>query len=527
MPVPAVASTMRALLLFTSINVGAGYFTSEGSGGPVDKSSGAFATWQLPLIPKDTGGTGGSAPPDCVVSKLATAAGPASRQRCTARSGTIITPWAAVRPELRLQRSATLQLFFSPSWNPSSMNTAIIFGAALNTTFLYMQLVNSSGGYINSCPAPTAQRVLWPTAPIGTTPANPGISPVNLANVSELGWQPMLPRVDLVLPRALVISDGVIITIPGVPSDGAARAEIFLRLYSALLPLLLPADNSNIPLESWSSIATRSAHDLLHRNGSGVLTPAGRLLRVYYNDFRTTNVELIAQLDVLTATRRWNRSSDIHRQLSAAVHATNWFHNELGSIEDITAEHVITPNDGMIFDSFFLLNHLVKLGELASDGDLWARRLLLSSVDRLIMMGRHFQYVFGIYKPLPLQKSSLPGFTGYIEERSDAYGYLYIMMLAHQLTGNTTFLQEVCTATTVATTSICHILVTPPFALAGEGCARATRGTPPARVLQPVRPSWVLRMGCHGFVDARECDGRTGRCAGVTVIDHAPLESCL
>ena len=80
---------------------------------------------------------------------------------------------------------------------------------------------------------------------------------------------------------------------------------------------------------------------------------------VYYNDFRATNVELIAQLDVLTATRRWNSSSGIQRRLSAAVRATPFFHPELQSLCDFPATTKIT--DALVFDSFFYLNAMIKL----------------------------------------------------------------------------------------------------------------------------------------------------------------------
>ena len=215
---------------------------------------------------------------------------------------------------------------------------------------------------------------------------------------------------------------------------------MFLRLYTALLPLVLPATHTQV--DDWQQLALRSEDDITNRNGTGVLSNAGRLLRVYYNDFRLTNIELIAQLDVITSIRHWSNSSTLAHQLAAAVRGVDFYHPELHSISDMTASHVVTSGDGMLFDGFFLLNHLVKLGEMAIDSDMWARGMFLRSLDHIIEMGREFGYVFGIYKPLPLQKASLPGFKGFIEERSDAYGYLYVMMLAHTLTGNSTFLAE-------------------------------------------------------------------------------------
>lgn len=377
------------------------------------------------------------------VSSLTTAAGVATRQTWTAEKGAVLTPWTKTRPDLRLPGTASsVTLYFSPSWNPSSLaGGAMIYGTVRNTTLLYLQMVNSSGPYLDACPVVTAQEVLWPTCPMGTTPASPGDSPTVVDGVMELGWRPPLPKADLVLQRDLVVSDSVLITSPGMPVNAGERASLFLRLYTALLPLLLPSTHTRV--DDWQQLALRSADDIANRNGTGVLSSGGRLLRVYYNDFRLTNIELIAQLDVITSIRHWSNSSTLAQELATAVRRIDFYHPELRSISDMTASHVITPGDGMLFDGFFLLNHMVKLGEMAvDDDDTWARGMFLQSIDHIIEMGREFGYVFGIYKPLPLQKATLPGFKGFIEERSDVYGYLYVMMLAHSLTGNSTYLAE-------------------------------------------------------------------------------------
>lgn len=376
------------------------------------------------------------------VSSLTTAAGVATRRTWTAEKGAVLTPWTETRPDLRLPAAASsMTLYYSPSWNPSSLaGGAMIFATVRNTTFLYLQMVNSSGPYLDACPAITAQEVLWPTCPMGTTPASPGDSPTVIDGVAELGWRPPLPKADLVLQRNLVVSDSMLITSSGIPFGAGERASVFLRLYTALLPLVLPS--AHMRVDDWQQLALRSKDDIANRNGTGVLSSAGRLLRVYYNDFRLTNIELIAQLDVITSIRHWGNNSNYVQELATAVRRIDFYHPELHSISDITASHVISPGDGMLFDGFFLLNHMVKLGEMALADDTWAKGVFLRSIDHIIDMGREFDYVFGIYKPLPLQKATLPGFKGFIEERSDAYGYLYVMMLAHSLTGNSTYLAE-------------------------------------------------------------------------------------
>ena len=204
------------------------------------------------------------------VSSLTTAAGVATRRTWTAEKGAVLTPWTKTRPDLRLPGTASsVTLYFSPSWNPSSLaGGAMIYGTVRNTTLLYLQMVNSSGPYLDACPVVTAQEVLWPTCPMGTTPASPGDSPTVIGGVMELGWRPPLPKADLVLQRDLVVSDSVLISSPGMPASAGERASLFLRLYAALLPLVLPSTNTRV--DDWQQLALRSEDDIATRNGTGL-----------------------------------------------------------------------------------------------------------------------------------------------------------------------------------------------------------------------------------------------------------------
>ena len=81
---------------------------------------------------------------------------------------------------------------------------------------------------------------------------------------------------------------------------------------------------------------------------------------------------------------------------------------------------------------------------MAAGGDLWALALLLRSIDHLIYLARSLKYVWPVrYNPVTLEP--LPPPNGG-EERSDVYGYMYLMMRTHELTGNATLLQEAVAA---------------------------------------------------------------------------------
>jgi hypothetical protein len=211
-------------------------------------------------------------------------------------------------------------------------------------------------------------------------------------------------------------------------------------MYSSLLPFLIPDGEEQQRVEDWASLAAKSELDL-RRNGSQVLFHGQQLLRSYYNDGRA-GAESVTQLDVLEPLRRWNSSCALHETLTASMKAISFFHEEIGCIADTPAVDVM--NNGTVLDGWYVLNPTIKLVEMAAGGDKWALTLLLRSIDHLIYLGRALKYVWPVrYNPMTLE--ALPPPSGG-EERSDVYGYMYLMMKAHQLTGNATLLQEALAA---------------------------------------------------------------------------------
>ena len=74
-----------------------------------------------------------------------------SRRTCTLPAGMALGPGTAMQPDLLAIGGAAVDvtLFASPSWNQwSAAGAPIIYGAAGDTTFPYVQLLNSSGAYV-------------------------------------------------------------------------------------------------------------------------------------------------------------------------------------------------------------------------------------------------------------------------------------------------------------------------------------------------------------------------------------------
>ena len=108
-----------------------------------------------------------------------------------------------------------------------------------------------------------------------------------------------------------------------------SRARVFLKLYSAALPLLLPDPATVVQqgqgVDAWSRVASRSAADLL-LDASATVVNGSRLLRAYYNDSRVGLAEFVTKLDVLEPLRRWDRSHPLHLSLTDALHRTSFYH---------------------------------------------------------------------------------------------------------------------------------------------------------------------------------------------------------
>jgi hypothetical protein len=177
----------------------------------------------------------------CAHSTLNMDVGTASRQTCTLPPNAAA---AASISDLVLDSPQDVVIYFSPSWNTwSASGSAMIYGAVptSNMTFLYVQLVNSSGEWLDACPLSAYGSMLTPTVPMGSAGGAPGLSPSRLASVSSIGWVPPLPTAAGFRPiRSLTVSDGVLFTVDGVAPDGQERASQFVAMYSALLPKLLP-----------------------------------------------------------------------------------------------------------------------------------------------------------------------------------------------------------------------------------------------------------------------------------------------
>ena len=217
-------------------------------------------------------------------------------------------------------------------------------------TFLYAQLLNSSGPLLDACPLPNwggQMEPVYPAAARVWAAGAAGTSPVDVQNVSSLGWRPPLPATELTLLAELTVSDGLLLSLRGIPANATQRASVFLELYAAMLPLVTPATTTQV--KDWSAVAAQSERDLRRADGAMVTYQGQQLLRSYWNDGRA-GAESVTQFSVLEPMRRWNHSCALHTTLTASLKAISFYHPEIGCIADSPAVSIM--NNGSVLDGW-------------------------------------------------------------------------------------------------------------------------------------------------------------------------------
>jgi hypothetical protein len=115
--------------------------TVSGSG------SGAGLTWQPP-----------NSAANCTLSKNSLF------ERFTCVLPAVVGPDTVFAPQL-YRVAAGLDVFFSPSWNAwSGSGSGVVYAAvpSFNTSFFLVQLLNSTGMWLDACPLPTWGETLVP-----------------------------------------------------------------------------------------------------------------------------------------------------------------------------------------------------------------------------------------------------------------------------------------------------------------------------------------------------------------------------
>lgn len=322
------------------------------------------------------------------------------------RSNFVLLPTMERQPELYIKQP--LQVFYSPSGFSGAPLIYGTIGHPPHSTFLYIQNLSTLGELMDS--------------------ASHLPSPPVVAKGQEIGWQGMPIDYPLKVREDLPISDAYLLILPQVPKDAQERAEIFLRMLDALLPLFSPAGSE---VKDWEEVAETSL-EWLERKGNWSKVEGKDYLLAYVNA-PWQGGELITQLEILEPLLRYQKEKGKEHPLFSKLKAgLTAFYQP--SIRSVANNLPFDPNGRG--DSWYLMLHLVKLADMACLEDEEARQIFRDSLPYAIKFAHNVNYRFPVFHAWR-DAQPLGG-----EERDAIYGYLYAMVRACEIFGEESYLRE-------------------------------------------------------------------------------------
>lgn len=229
------------------------------------------------------------------------------------------------------------------------------------------------------------------------------------------------------------IYDSYVYLAPGEPDDEAAMFRRYLDQVSAIYDLIaVPED----PLPDWTDLGRRTLADL-EDPGAWVELDGQRYWRAYVGDTRQS-AELITQLDVGLAAARYGEGADLAAEISRGL--PNFYNPRFAMVQN-SGPLSVTGDQGR-GDTWYELGHALKLAEWGLMGDETARQLALDSAETWMDYAHAVDYEFHLFYNFPDPAALERAWKGTGREPDCAGGYAYYMLLLHELTGRTRYLEE-------------------------------------------------------------------------------------
>ncbi len=348
---------------------------------------------------------------------------------------------AALRCTVRLTPAADLLL---PAWprdlypldahgDPAGAKGAVHAAQrGLNTGLVYLSLSQPRFGsllYVQNLTALNDYFAITETLPDGCVG---GLWP-------ELGYLPPTSESKpLSSGREITVSDVFLQWSDVVPQTPQKSARLFLDLLAGVYARMeRPAPQ----YRDWPRKAKETLHDLEHAPEATIQHYG----HVYLHPYTAAEYpDSMVQLTVLTPLREYaawrGRALPFVDALKAGV--PRFFDAKLGAIRRYLPNVGEDKNPDEV-DSWYLYHPLANLARLAKAGDEKAKALFLGSLDFGIQTARHFKYQwpvqFNIQTLEIITSARKPDEPG----QSDVGGlFAYVMMQAHDLTGEGRYLQE-------------------------------------------------------------------------------------
>ncbi len=314
---------------------------------------------------------------------------------------------------------------------PVAGNNLFLSDGKLGSTILYLSNYTALGPYFDR----TQSGVTQPNFPYpraGTKGSLVGVSGGSFGYVPPPSSLASLPR-----KKTTVVVSSYLYLEPAIPSAESDVATAYVR---ALDTVDSAVGQPSVPAADWQTLAAKSAADIA-ASSNWVTVNGHQYLRSYVSDTRSAP-ELLTQAGVLAGVRAYEARSKTSVPFDATLDT------DLPTYYDPLYGTVMNdlPHDPSARgESWYFVDNLISLLQLAQTGDDTAKKLLLQSVDAVIKLAHVNGYEF----PQNFAYSDFNG-SGSQVEHDVAGGYAWLMLGLYDLTGNAQYLDE-------SKTSIAHV----------------------------------------------------------------------
>lgn len=326
-------------------------------------------------------------------------------------------------PDVTLVHAPAAALHEYAAAPPVAGNNLFLSSAGLGSTILYFANYTALGAYFDR----TSSGVTQPNFPYlraGTKGSLVGVSGSSFGYVPPPSSLGSLPH-----KTATVAVSSYLYLEPAIPATESDVATAYLR---SLETVVSAVGRPSVPAADWRTLAARSAVDIAEPS-NWVTVDGHRYLRSYVSDTRSAP-ELLTQAGVLAGTRAYDARYATSVPFDATLDA------DLSTFYDPVYGTVMNslPHDPSARgESWYFVDNLISLLQLAQSGDSTAKDLLLRSVDAAIKLAHVNRYEF----PQNFAYSDFNG-AGSQVEHDVAGGYAWLMLGVYDLTGDTRYLDE-------------------------------------------------------------------------------------
>ena len=260
----------------------------------------------------------------------------------------------------------------------------------------------------------------------------------------ELGYQPPSAPMSKAPPvnplkagQEVIISDALIALRSDCAHNEFESARIFIEMLAAFYPKL---DKPKTNIHDWLWRADKTLGDLKSPKVS--FETQGHTYLFPYTD--SEYPDSMVQMSVTSTLWEYERSQNLTSRFSAELGKgmRGFFDEELRTMRRYLTNVGVDKNRDAV-DSWYLYHPLMNLARLGINGEGWAKDLFFDGLEFVIKAAQHFEYKWPIIYDLT-DFSVINQFRGEEElGQTDVGGiYAYVMLQAHQLTGEARYVEE-------------------------------------------------------------------------------------